>query len=125
MPLNRKANNTKIALVMLAIMAMASVISIGTKALAQDTAVEAVQGGTGMDKIIKGTENWGHSKDISVSKFLTNIGKSTGIYKMIHQQTAEEIAPKLVGAEQKLAVFHAVASDILVGFLRRVETCGR
>ncbi|MBQ7167522.1 MAG: sodium ion-translocating decarboxylase subunit beta, partial [Treponema sp.] len=106
MPLNRKANNTKIALVMLAIMAMASVISIGTKALAQDTAVEAVQGGTGMDKIIKGTENWGHSKDISVSKFLTNIGKSTGIYKMIHQQTAEEIAQEKAEEAAKEAGAH-------------------
>ena len=92
MPLNRKANNTKIALIMLMIMAMAGVVSFGTKALAQDLAAAAVEQSSGMDKIIKGTENWGHSRDISVSKFLTNIGKSTGIYKMIHQQTAEEIA---------------------------------
>ena len=32
-------------------------------------------------------------------------------------QTAEEVATKLVGAQQELAVLHAMASDIGVGFL--------
>ena len=40
-------------------------------------------GGVG-SKIIKGSEN---IPEISVSKFLRNIGKSTGIYKIIHTET--------------------------------------
>ena len=87
-----KKNNTKIALFMLAILAMASVISFGTRAFAQDSSAPAASHGEGLEKIIKGTENWGTSKDISVSTFLGNIGKSTGIYKMIHRETAEERA---------------------------------
>ena len=39
--------------------------------------------------IIKGSEN---IKPISVSSFFKNVGKNTGIYKMIHTPTAEEIA---------------------------------
>lgn len=85
----RTENNKKIALVMLAIMLSASVISLGSRAFAQDHAV-AEQ--TGMNRVIAGTEDWNGKYDISASKFFQNIGKSTGIYKMIHKQTAEEIA---------------------------------
>lgn len=77
---------------MLVILAMASVISIGTNALAQDTPVVATEQGHGLNKVIVGTENWHGKYDISVSRFLSNIGKSTGIYKMIHKQTDAEIA---------------------------------
>ena len=84
----RTENNKKIALVMLAIMLSASVISLGSRAFAQDHAV-AEQ--TGMNRVIAGTEDWNGKYDISASKFFKNIGKSTGIYKIIHKQTAEEI----------------------------------
>ena len=50
----RTENNKKIALVMLAMMLSAAVISFGTRAFAQDH-TETVQ--TGMDRVITGTEN--------------------------------------------------------------------
>ena len=92
MPFTKNTNNRKIALVMLVILAMASVISIGTNALAQDTPVVATEQGHGLNMVIVVTEYWHGKYDISVSRFLSNIGKSTGIYKMIHKQTDAEIA---------------------------------
>ena len=88
MPIRTNVKNTKIAFIMLAIMAVASVLSFTKPALAQDNAAPK----TGMNRVIKGTENWNGKHDISVSKFLGNIGKSTGIYMMIHKQTEAEIA---------------------------------
>ena len=96
----RTENNKKIALVMLAIMLSASVISLGSRAFAQDHAV-AEQ--TGMNRVIAGTEDWNGKYDISASKFFQNIGKSTGIYKMIHKQTTEEIAAEKAAEEAKEA----------------------
>ncbi len=89
MPFSKTENNKKIALIMGVILAIACVLSLSTNVLAQDKTPENK---TGLEHVIKGTENWGTSKNVSVKKFLTNIGKSTGIYKMIHQETAEEIA---------------------------------
>src|SRR5574344_2116542 len=105
MPDSKTEKNKKIAFVMLAIIACASILSIGTNVFAQDnTAVEAPvpqKKYCGMDTVIVGTENWNGSKDISVSKFIQNIGKSTGIYKMIHQETAAEIAEEKAEEEAK------------------------
>ncbi|MBR4005322.1 MAG: sodium ion-translocating decarboxylase subunit beta [Treponema sp.] len=89
MPFSKTENNKKIALIMGVILAIACVLSLSTNVLAQDKTPENK---TGLEHVINGTENWGTSKNVSVKKFLTNIGKSTGIYKMIHQETAEEIA---------------------------------
>ncbi|MBP5443277.1 MAG: sodium ion-translocating decarboxylase subunit beta [Treponema sp.] len=89
MPFSKTENNKKIALIMGVILAIACVLSLSTNVLAQDKTPENK---TGLEHVIKGTENWGTSKNVSVKKFLTNIGKSTGIYKMIHQETADEIA---------------------------------
>ena len=105
----RTENNKKIALVMLVIMLSASVISLGSRAFAQDHAV-AEQ--TGMNRVIAGTEDWNGKYDISASKFFQNIGKSTGIYKMIHKQTAEEIAAEKAAEEAKEA---AVKNDPFAG----------
>ncbi len=101
MPVSKIEKNKKIALVMIFILAVAGVMSITTKAFAQDSAVAKVESGTGLDRVIEGTENWNGSKDISVEKFLTNIVKSTGIYKMIHQPTAEEIAQENEAKQKK------------------------
>jgi oxaloacetate decarboxylase beta subunit len=46
--------------------------------------------------IIKGSEN---SKPISVSSFFKNVGKNTGIYKMIHTPTAAELAEEKASKE--------------------------
>ena len=99
MPIRTNIKNTKIAFIMLAIMAVASVLSFTKPALAQDTAEPK----TGMNRVIKGTENWNGKHDISVSKFLGNIGKSTGIYMMLHKQTAEEIAQEKAEKAAQLA----------------------
>ena len=99
MPIRTNVKNTKIAFIMLAIMAVASVFSFTKPALAQDNAAPK----TGMNRVIKGTENWNGKHDISVSKFLGNIGKSTGIYMMIHKQTAEEIAQEKAEKAAQLA----------------------
>ena len=105
MPDSKTEKNKKIAFVMLAIIACASILSIGTNVFAQDTtAVEAPvpqKKYCGMDTVIVGTENWNGSKDISVSKFIQNIGRSTGIYRMIHQETAAEIAEEKAEEEAK------------------------
>ncbi len=99
MPIRTNVKNTKIAFIMLAIMAVASVLSFTKPALAQDNAAPK----TGMNRVIKRTENWNGKHDISVSKFLGNIGKSTGIYMMIHKQTAEEIAQEKAEKAAQLA----------------------
>lgn len=90
MPVSKIENNKKIAFVMIVILAIAGVLSVTTKAFAQDKTTVSEK--TGLEHVIKGTEDWNGSKDISVSDFFRNIGKSTGIYKMIHQETAEERA---------------------------------
>ncbi len=91
MPISKSANNKKIALIMLAIMMIAGALSFlpSKRVLAQSADVSE---GTGLNTVIKGTEDWNGKHDISLSAFIQNIGKSTGIYKMIHQPTAEELA---------------------------------
>lgn len=82
----------KIFLIMLVMLFAAGVVSFGTKALASDGSAAAATNSEGLERVIVGTEDWHGSKDISVTQFIKNIGKSTGIYKMIHQETAEERA---------------------------------
>jgi len=108
--------------VTLAIMAVAFVVSTGSKVLAQTTVeVEAdtpvvlgdaiaaseseavssdeeakdlllngtetkAENGTGLNRVIKGTEKWGEEHNINPLKFVQNIGKSTGIYQMMKQK---------------------------------------
>ncbi len=85
-----------------AIMAVAFVLSTGSKVLAQtagDAAEDAASAvtapaasaseGHGLNRVIKGTENWGEEHEINVGKFIQNIGKSTGIYQMIKQQRVD------------------------------------
>ena len=94
----------KIFLIMLVMLFAAGVVSFGTKALASDGSAAAATNSKGLERVIVGTEDWHGSKDISVTQFIRNIGKSTGIYKMIHQETAEERAEsqrKALEAEAK------------------------
>ena len=83
-----------------AIMAVAFVLSTGSKVLAQTTGDSApvatetapaasASEGHGLNRVIKGTENWGEEHEINVGKFIQNIGKSTGIYQMIKQQRVD------------------------------------
>ncbi|WP_303919506.1 sodium ion-translocating decarboxylase subunit beta [Treponema berlinense] len=104
-----------------AIMAVAFVLSTGSKVLAQTAeassvptavAAEAVapsapltSEGQGLDRVIKGTENWGEEHDVNVLKFIKNIGKSTGIYQIINQKRVEPsvsgVLPEVEEAPQK------------------------
>ncbi len=87
---NTKTDTRKIAFIMLVIMAAASVVSVGTKVFVQDTA--AAKEPAGMERVIPGTENWNGKYDISVGSFFSNLWHTTGIYKMVHTETPEEIA---------------------------------
>ncbi len=123
MPVSKTERNKKIALVMIAIMAIAGVMSFTTRAFAQDNSVQVQkdESHASWDHIIKGTENWGDSKDVQVGKFLNNIWKSTGIYKMIH--TTGKEAPVAEVHEETKAPFASSAPGyqylimIAIGFL--------
>ncbi len=97
----------------LAIMAIAMVLSMGTKVLAQtkEVSVESMylnetpaatapaESGSGLERVIKGTENWGDEHNISVSRFIQNIGKSTGIYQII---TQKKVDPSITGVKPEI-----------------------
>ncbi|MCQ2611329.1 MAG: sodium ion-translocating decarboxylase subunit beta [Treponema sp.] len=89
-----------------AIMFIALALSFVVKpaALAQNNATQEVASYKTMDTAkIKGTENWGPNENrISAGKFVENIWKSTGIYKIIHTQTAEELAAEKAEKEATL-----------------------
>ena len=102
--------------VTLAIMAVAMVLSMGTKVLAQtkEVSVESTYltgkpadnaKGEGLERVIQGTENWGDEHNISVTRFLQNIGKSTGIYQIIKQKKVDPnptgVKPEVKEAPEK------------------------
>lgn len=121
MPLDRTKNNKKIALIMLSMMLAAGIVGLASSVLAQTDGGDSIAessvtvmedgspvargtGATGLNTVIKGTENWREGEyDISVMTFIKNIGKSTGIYKMIHRQTPEEIAAEKAAEEAREA----------------------
>ena len=90
--INTKTDTKKIGLIMLVIMMACSVVSFGSKALAQSDLLPESRQSSGMNKVIPGTENWNGKHDIAVGSFFKNIWETTGIYKMIHIKTSEEIA---------------------------------
>ena len=90
--INTKTDTKKIGLIMLVIMMACSVVSFGSKALAQSDLLPESSQSSGMNKVIPGTENWNGKHDIAVGSFFKNIWETTGIYKMIHTKTSEEIA---------------------------------
>ena len=102
MPNTKIENNKKIAFIMLAIMAFAAILSFTSrKVYAQNESSNytidsvssvAVEQSSGFERIIPGTEKWNGKYDISIKTFLVNIFHTTGIYKMIHTTTPEELA---------------------------------
>ncbi len=98
MPSTKNTRTTKIVFIMLSLMAIAGVFSFTTKALAQSKPASSDR----MERVIAGTEKWNGKYDITVSAFLMNIGKSTGIYKMIHHFSDEEIAFEKAQKEAQL-----------------------
>ena len=89
--INTKTDTKKIGLIMLVIMMACSVVSFGSKALAQSDLLPESRQSSGINKVIPGTENWNGKHDIAVGSFFKNIWETTGIYKMIHTKTSEEI----------------------------------
>ena len=81
---NNKFKVTKIVAVMCIISFLLSFVGCGA---ADNT--ESKGGSYASTTIVKGSEG---IPKISVGEFFKNIGKNTGIYKMIHTPTAEEIA---------------------------------
>ena len=90
--INTKTDTKKIGLIMLVIMMACSVVSFGSKALAQSDLLPESRQSSGINKVIPGTENWNGKHDIAVGSFFKNIWETTGIYKMIHTKNSEEIA---------------------------------
>ncbi|WP_198912818.1 sodium ion-translocating decarboxylase subunit beta [Treponema zioleckii] len=90
--------------VSLAIAGIAFVLSLGSQVLAQSTseptnevvsATSDFDYGTGVDRIIKGTEKWTHNgdkndHDIAPLKFLNGIWESTGISKIFSEKGAPQ-----------------------------------
>src|SRR5574344_1385012 len=79
----QKKDNRKLAFIMLAIMAVAGVISIGSNVFAQDNTEEHASFRTMNTAKIKGSEG---IPMINAAKFLSNIWESTGIYKIINSE---------------------------------------
>ncbi|MDD6899585.1 MAG: sodium ion-translocating decarboxylase subunit beta [Treponema porcinum] len=88
----------------------AAVISFGSTAFA-DNGAEVASFRTMNTAIVKGSEK---IPSISVGEFIKNIGKNTGIYKMIHTETPEEIA---AAEAEKAAIASQEAEDPFSGVI--------
>ena len=106
--LNKKQNTKNIFLVTVAILALGAVFSFGSTVFA-DNGSEVASFRNMKTAIVKGSEN---VPEISVSQFFKNVGKNTGIYKMIHTETAEEVA---ADEAEKAAAEEAKAVDPFAG----------
>ncbi|MCI1208250.1 MAG: sodium ion-translocating decarboxylase subunit beta [Treponema sp.] len=96
-----KTKNTKNILgATLVIMTIAAVLSFGSNVFADNKNEDLASARTATSSVIKGSEDIPH---ISITKFLRNIGKTTGIYQMIHTQTPEEIAEAQAESETETA----------------------
>ena len=88
----------------------AAVISFGSTAFA-DNGAEVASFRTMNTAIVKGSEK---VPSISVGEFIKNIGKNTGIYKMIHTETPEEIE---AAEAEKAAIASQEAEDPFSGVI--------
>lgn len=86
--INDTKNKNKIFLITSVFLIAAAVLSFGT-AVCADNGEEVASFRTMNTAVVKGSE---HIPAISIGEFVRNIGKNTGIYKMIHTETPEEIA---------------------------------
>ena len=86
--INDTKNKNKIFLITSVFLIAAAVLSFGTTVCAEN-GEEVASFRTMNTAVVKGSE---HIPAISIGEFVKNIGKNTGIYKMIHTETPEEIA---------------------------------
>ncbi len=85
-----KTKNTKrIFGITVMLITIAFILSFGSNVFADNTNSDVASARTFTTTKIKNSEG---IPDISVKKFLVNIGKTTGIYQIIHTQTAQESA---------------------------------
>ncbi|WP_277636257.1 sodium ion-translocating decarboxylase subunit beta [Treponema porcinum] len=108
--LNDTKNKNKIFLMTAVFLLAAAVISFGSTAFA-DNGAEVASFRTMNTAIVKGSEK---IPSISVGEFIKNIGKNTGIYKMIHTETPEEIA---AAEAEKAAIASQEAEDPFSGVI--------
>ena len=87
--LTQKNNTKKIFTASLVILGIALAFSFVSTVFADSDGKAVSSFRTSNETIIKGSEG---IPRISVTEFAKNIGKNTGIYKMIHTETPEEIA---------------------------------
>lgn len=88
MALNKTQNTKRIFLITAIIAVVFALLSFGSYGFA-DNGKEVASIKNMNTAVIEGSENVLH---VSVSSFFSNIWKNTGIYKMIHKETAEELA---------------------------------
>lgn len=108
--LNDTKNKNKIFLMTAVFLLAAAVISFGSTAFA-DNGAEVASFRTMNTAIVKGSEK---VPSISVGEFIKNIGKNTGIYKMIHTETPEEIE---AAEAEKAAIASQEAEDPFRGVI--------
>lgn len=108
--LNDTKNKNKIFLMTAVFLLAAAVISFGSTAFA-DNGAEVASFRTMNTAIVKGSEK---IPSISVGEFIKNIGKNTGIYKMIHTETPEEIE---AAEAEKAAIASQEAEDPFSGVI--------
>ncbi|MCQ2982178.1 MAG: sodium ion-translocating decarboxylase subunit beta [Treponemataceae bacterium] len=84
--LGKSKTNTQVVRAMCVVLAICAVFSFATTTFAAN---DTASGSRGSTKIIEGSEK---VPMISAGEFIKGIGKSTGIYKIIHTETAEERA---------------------------------
>ena len=88
---------------------IALVLSFAGCGSSSESAKNATKSNSASSTIVKGSEN---IPRISIKGFFTNIGKNTGIYKLIHTETAEERAAE---EAQEAAVKAAESVDPFAG----------
>ena len=88
---------------------IALVLSFAGCGSSSESAKNAAKSNSASSTIVKGSEN---IPRISIKGFFTNIGKNTGIYKLIHTETAEE---KAALEAQEAAVKAAESIDPFAG----------
>lgn len=93
-----KPNTRHVAGITLMLLVVAMVLSIGSTVFATSDNDEVASFRTISTAKIKGSEG---IPDISVTKFLVNIAHNTGIYKIIHKETAAEHELALIEEAQK------------------------
>ena len=87
--LNKNNDKFKYLKITTVICLIAVVLSFAGCGAAKSSGAAGTKESYASSTIIKGSEN---IKPISVSSFFKNVGKNTGIYKMIHTPTAAELA---------------------------------